>query len=83
MWLSQAWNRGSVRMRKIFSGLRTITGWDHPFSASSGVLLPKDDYTKPTSLEGQLSLPLPRAEVSTTTAMPSISKWRIPMTKDG
>jgi len=47
MWLSRVCSRGCVRMRRIFSGLRTVTGWDHPFSAYTGVLPTRDAYMKP------------------------------------
>jgi len=75
MWLSRGLSRGCVRMRRIFSTGLTIIGWHRPFSASTEALSIKPGYTRPTSLEGQLSLPLPRAEASTISASHSISKY--------
>jgi len=74
MWASRVLSRGCVRMRRIFSTGLTIIGWHHPFSASTEALSIRPGYTKPTSLEDQLSLPLPRVGVSTISASHSISK---------
>jgi len=83
MWLSQACNRGYVRMRKIFSGLRTITGWDHPFSASLDRELTRTDYTVHISPAGRAYLRHQRELHSTTTATHSISTLPIRKTNSG
>lgn len=74
MWLSQAYNRGFVRMRRIFYGMRDITGWDHPFSAFIGLWHSSDAYTKPIFQDAQIPLQLHPVKVSTTSEKPLT--WR-------
>jgi len=82
-WLSRAWYRGCVRTRKICSGLRTIMGWDHPFSAYTGVIPHSDDYTRPIDPDGQLYLPLHRGDLFTTTVRRSTYVSKIQETNSG
>lgn len=83
MWLSQGWNRGLGLMRRIFSGLRTITGWDHPFSASTEVFLPSAGSTGTILRAGDPHQQLLQGDLFTTTATRSISRSKIPGSNSG
>jgi len=83
MWLSRVCNRGCVRMRRIFCGLRTLTGWDHPFSAYTGVLPSKTDSTRRTSKVGHPHLQHPRDVLSINTVRRSTYVSKIQETNSG
>jgi len=70
-------------MRRIFCGLRTITGWDRPFSAYIEVIPTSDDYTRLIDLDGQLYLPLHQEEASTITVRRSTYVSKIQGTNSG
>ena len=83
MWLSRVWYRGCVRMRRIFSGLRTVTGWDHPFSAYTGVIPTRDGYTRRIWRVGHPRLQLRRGDLYTPTVKRSTYKSKIEETNNG
>jgi len=83
MWLSRVWSRGYVRMRRIFSTLRTITGWDHPFSAYTAPIGSKDASTTPIEKDDLLFQQPHRDAPSTITAKHLTFRLRTLRPKDG
>jgi len=70
-------------MRRIFSGLRTIIGWDQPFSAYTAVFPSSDDYTRPIGLDGRVYRPRLPAGAFTITVRRSTYRSKIQKTKRG
>jgi len=83
MWLSQVWNRGYDRMRKIFCGLLTITGWARPFSAYTEAFLPSAASTGHIVRAGDPHQQLRQGDLFTTTVRLSTSRSKTPETNSG
>lgn len=83
MWLSRVWNRGLDHTRKTFCGLRTITGWDLPFSAYTEVFHTSAGSMTPTVPAGPPPQQLPQGDLFITTGTPSTYKSKILKTRRG
>jgi len=83
MWLFQAWNRGFVRMLKIFSIGQTTIALPPVYFPFIGPILNRDAFMRSTLADGDRYRLLHQGDLFTTTVRRSTYKSRIGTIKGG